>query len=56
MTLHKNNNDERTRKMNHSNDKNSLREIREVISLTNNNIIPQDFLKLYEQFEKVVKQ
>ena len=39
-----------------ANDKDSLREIREIISLTNDNIIPQDFLKLYEQFEKVVKQ
>ena len=36
-------------------DKDSLREIRDIISLTNDNIIPQDFLKLYEQFEKVVK-
>jgi hypothetical protein len=39
-----------------ANNKDSLREIRDIISLTNNNIIPQDFLKLYEQFEKVVKQ
>lgn len=39
-----------------ANDKDSLREIREIISLTNDNIIPQDFLKMYEQFEKVVKQ
>lgn len=39
-----------------ANDKDSLREIRDIISLTNENIIPQDFLKLYEQFERVVKQ
>lgn len=36
-------------------DKDSLREIREIIELANNNIVPQDFLRLYEQFEKVVK-
>ncbi|NLB77519.1 MAG: hypothetical protein GX796_01355 [Clostridiaceae bacterium] len=39
-----------------ANNNDSLREIREIISLTNDNIIPQDFLKLYEQFEKAVKQ
>lgn len=33
----------------------SLREVREVITLANDNIVPQDFLKLYEQFEKAVK-
>lgn len=36
--------------------KGSLLEIRELISLANGNIIPQDFLRLYEQFENVVKQ
>ena len=33
----------------------TLREVREIISLANDNIVPQEFLKLYEQFEKVVK-
>jgi hypothetical protein len=36
-------------------DTGSLREIRAIIKLTNDNIVPQDFLWLYEQFEKVVK-
>lgn len=33
----------------------SLREVREIISLTSDNIVPQDFVRLYEQFEKAVK-
>ena len=33
----------------------SLREIRKIIDFTNDNTVPQDFLRLYEQFEKVVK-
>jgi hypothetical protein len=33
-----------------------LREIRDIISLANDNIVPKDFLKLYEQFEKVVRK
>jgi hypothetical protein len=33
----------------------TLREVRAIISLANDNIVPQEFLKLYEQFEKVVK-
>lgn len=33
----------------------SLREIRSIIELANDNIVPQDFLRLYEQFEKAVK-
>jgi len=36
-------------------DPESLRDVRDVIALANDNIVPQDFLKLYEQFEKVVK-
>ena len=32
----------------------SLREVRDIIRLANANIIPPDFLKLYEQFEKVI--
>lgn len=36
-------------------DKGSLREIREIIELANDSIVPRDFLQLYEQFEKVVK-
>ena len=39
-----------------ANDKESLREIREIITLANNNVVPQDFLRLYEQFERVVKK
>lgn len=39
-----------------ANDKESLREIREIITLANDNVVPQDFLRLYEQFEKVVKK
>ena len=39
-----------------ANDKESLREIRDIISLASDNIVPQGFLALYEQFEKVVKQ
>lgn len=38
-----------------ANDKESLREIRDIISLASDNIVPQGFLALYEQFEKVVK-
>jgi hypothetical protein len=33
-----------------------LREVREIIKLANDNIVPKDFLKLYEQFEKVVSR
>ncbi len=33
----------------------SLREVREIISLASDNIVPQDFVRLYEQFEKAVK-
>jgi len=33
----------------------TLREVRDIISLVNDNIVPQEFLKLFEQFEKVVK-
>jgi len=32
----------------------SLRDVREIIELTNKNNVPQDFVKLYEQFEKAV--
>lgn len=39
-----------------ANDKDSLREIRDIISLANDNVVPQEFLRLYEQFEKVVKK
>ncbi|MDL2232511.1 phospholipase D family protein [Ruminococcaceae bacterium OttesenSCG-928-L11] len=39
-----------------ANDKDSLREIRAVIALANDNVVPQEFLRLYEQFEKVVKK
>jgi hypothetical protein len=34
----------------------TLREIREIIELTNNRNVPQDFVKLYEQFEKAVRK
>ena len=34
----------------------NLREVREVITLVNEKIVPQDFVRLYEQFEKAVKQ
>ncbi len=34
----------------------SLREIREVITLASGESVPKDFLKLYEQFEKAVKR
>lgn len=34
----------------------SLREIREIISLTNSDIVPKDFRELYKQFEKAVRQ
>ncbi|MPM02789.1 hypothetical protein SDC9_49044 [bioreactor metagenome] len=33
----------------------SLREVREVIALTGDNIVPKDFTRLYEQFEKAVR-
>jgi HKD family nuclease len=33
----------------------NLREVRETIELANNDIVPQDFVRLYEQFEKAVK-
>jgi len=33
----------------------TLREVKEIISLANDDIIPQDFLKLYGQFEEAVK-
>ncbi|MGV6995966.1 phospholipase D family protein [Desulfovibrio sp. QI0430] len=36
-------------------DSDSLRDIRKIIKLANNNIVPQNFLRLYEQFEKVMK-
>ena len=34
----------------------SLREIRNIIELANDNVIPKDFLELYEQFEKVIRK
>lgn len=34
----------------------TLREIREIIELTSDKIVPQDFVKLYEQFERAVKR
>ena len=34
----------------------SLREVREIITLANDNVVPPDFLKLYEQFEKVISK
>jgi hypothetical protein len=34
----------------------SLREVREIIELTSDKIVPQDFVKLYEQFEKAVRK
>ena len=33
----------------------SLREIREIIKLANDDIVPKDFMDLYEKFEKAVK-
>jgi HKD family nuclease len=36
-------------------DTGSLQEIREIIELANDHIVPPDFLRLYEQFEKAVK-
>ena len=34
----------------------SLREVREIIELANDNIVPKDFLELYGKFEKAVKK
>jgi hypothetical protein len=34
----------------------SLRDIREIIELTNEKIVPRDFIMLYEQFEKAVSK
>lgn len=34
----------------------SLREVREIIELTGEKIVPQDFINLYEQFEKAVRK
>jgi hypothetical protein len=34
----------------------SLRDVREIIELSNDNIVPKDFLELYEKFEKAVKK
>lgn len=39
-----------------ANSPDTLREVREIIQLMSNNIVPQDFIKLYEQFEKAVKK
>ena len=38
-----------------ANSPDSLRDIREIISMLNAHVVPQDFLRLYEQFEKAVK-
>jgi hypothetical protein len=34
----------------------NLREVREIIELAGEKIVPQDFVKLYEQFEKAVRK
>jgi hypothetical protein len=38
-----------------ANSPDSLRDIRDIIEMMNDGIVPQDFLRLYEQFEKAVK-
>lgn len=38
-----------------ANSPDSLRDVREIIMLTSDSVVPQDFVWLYEQFEKAVK-
>jgi hypothetical protein len=39
-----------------ANSPDNLREVREIIEITSDKIVPQDFVKLYEQFEKAVRK